>query len=58
LNNTEYKKKLENLREELNNDIIKYFNNENKEKYEDLLAKSRELDDIIVEYIRSYGIKA
>lgn len=58
MNNTEYKKKLENLREELNNDIIKYFNNENKEKYEDLLAKSRELDDIIVEYIRSYGIKA
>lgn len=45
-------KELENLREELNNDIVKYLRHRNKEEYADLLAKSKELDDVIVKYIK------
>lgn len=57
MDNTEYKKKLENLREKLNKDVIEYLDNENKEKYQDLLGKSKELDDVIVKYIKSYDEK-
>lgn len=47
------KEKLENLREKLNEDIIKNIEYKSKEGYENLLATSRELDDVIVDYIKS-----
>lgn len=57
MNNTEYTKELENLRKKLNNDVVKYIEHRNKEEYKDLLAKSKELDEIIVKYIKSFGGK-
>lgn len=47
------KEKLENLREKLNIDILKNIEFNSKEGYESLLATSRELDNIIVDYIKS-----
>lgn len=45
--------KLEKLREKLNIDILKNIDCNSKEGYENLLATSRELDDVIVDYIKS-----
>lgn len=53
LNNAKYEKELEDLREKLNNDVVKYIEHRNKEEYKNLLAKSRELDDAIVKHIKS-----
>lgn len=53
MNTSKDTKELENLREELNRDIVKYLSHRNKEDYADLLAKSKELDDIIVKHIKS-----
>lgn len=47
------KEKLENLREKLNIDIVKNIESNSKEGYESLLAISRELDKVIVDYIKS-----
>lgn len=44
---------LESLRERLNNYIAKNINPFRAEKYENLLAISIELDDVIVNYIKS-----
>lgn len=54
MNNTEYIKELEELREKLNNDVVKYIEHRNKEKYKELLAKSEELDYVIVKYYNSF----
>jgi len=45
--------KLENIREKLNKDIVKNTEYNSKEGYESLLATSRELDNVIVDYIKS-----
>ena len=45
--------KLENLREKLNMDIVKNIECSSKEGYENLLGISRELDAVIVDYIKS-----
>lgn len=47
------KEKLENLREKLNKDIVKNIEYKSKEGYENLLVTSRELDKVIVDYIKS-----
>lgn len=47
------KEKLENLREKLNKDIVKNIELKSKEEYENLLVTSRELDKVIVDYIKS-----
>ncbi|MDU6038652.1 MAG: hypothetical protein E6Y83_09945 [Clostridium butyricum] len=47
------KEKLENLREKLNKDIVKNIEIKSKEGYESLLVTSRELDNVIVDYIKS-----
>lgn len=47
------KEKLENLREKLNKDIVKNIELKSKEGYESLLVISREVDNVIVDYIRS-----
>ncbi|NOW06733.1 hypothetical protein [Clostridium beijerinckii] len=47
------KEKLENLREKLNKDIVKNIEYKSKEEYENLLVTSRELDKVIVDYIKS-----
>ncbi|WP_039657432.1 hypothetical protein [Clostridium tyrobutyricum] len=47
------KEKLENLREKLNIDILKNIECNSKEGFESLLATSRELDNLIVDYIKS-----
>lgn len=47
--------KLENLREKLNHDIIKYINHRDDEDYNNLLTKSEELDDIIVKHMNTYN---
>lgn len=49
------KEKLENLREKLNQNIVKNINCKSKEGCENLLAASKELDDIIVNYIKSFN---
>lgn len=50
-----YKEELENLREKLNKDIIKYVENKSKEEYKILITLSRKLDDVIVSYIKSFN---
>lgn len=45
--------KLESLREKLNKDITKNIEDKSKEEYENLLVTSRELDNVIVDYIKS-----
>lgn len=55
MNNTKYIKELENLREKLNEDIVKWIDYRNKEEYKDLLVKSKELDEVIVKYIKSFN---
>ena len=55
MSNVEYTEELEKLREKLNNDTVKYMENRCEEKYKDLLAKSKELDDVIVKYINSFN---
>ncbi|AJG98205.1 hypothetical protein LF65_01600 [Clostridium beijerinckii] len=52
---SEIKEKLENLREKLNIDIVKNIEYNSKEGYENLLATSRELDDVIINYIKSFN---
>lgn len=44
---------MEKLREKLNKDIVRNLEYKGKEGYESLLATSRELDDVIVDYIKS-----
>lgn len=44
---------LENLREILNKQAIKYMEHTSKEGYKSLIAISRKLDNIIVNYIKS-----
>ncbi|NOW06671.1 sporulation protein Spo0E [Clostridium beijerinckii] len=46
-------RKMEKLREKLNKDIVRNLEYKGKEGYESLLATSRELDDVIVDYIKS-----
>lgn len=46
-------RELENLREKLNKDAVKNIGHISKEKYKDLLAISTQLDDVIVNYIKS-----
>lgn len=55
MNTSKDTKELEKLREELNSDIVKYLRHRNKEDYADLLAKSKELDDIIIKHIKSFN---
>ncbi|KAA8666392.1 Spo0E family sporulation regulatory protein-aspartic acid phosphatase [Clostridium sp. HV4-5-A1G] len=49
------KGKIENLREKLNNDIIKNIEYKDIEKNKDILAASEELDNIIVDYIKNFN---
>ncbi|OOM14638.1 hypothetical protein [Clostridium saccharobutylicum] len=53
MNNAKYEKELEDLREKLNKDVVKYIEHRSKEEYKDLLTKSRELDEAIVKHIKS-----
>ena len=50
------KEELERLREKLNKDVVKNIECKNNEDYEKLLATSRELDNIIINYIKSFNI--
>ncbi|AJH01929.1 hypothetical protein LF65_05412 [Clostridium beijerinckii] len=45
--------KLENLREKLNKDTVRNMEYKSKEGYESLLDISRELDNVIIHYIKS-----
>lgn len=47
------KEELENLREKLNKDVVKKIEDKSKEGYENLLATSRKLDNVIVDYLKS-----
>lgn len=47
------KDKLEDLREKLNKDIGENIEYKSKDGYESLLITSRELDNVIVDYIKS-----
>ena len=49
------KEELERLREKLNKDVVKNIEYKNIEDYESLLATSRELDNIIIDYIKSFN---
>lgn len=49
------KEELERLREKLNKDVVKNIEYKNNEDYESLLATSRELDNIIIDYIKSFN---
>ncbi|RMC96523.1 Spo0E family sporulation regulatory protein-aspartic acid phosphatase [Clostridium autoethanogenum] len=49
------KEKIENLREKLNNDIIKNVECKDIEKNKDILAASEELDNVIVDYIKNFN---
>lgn len=44
---------LENIREKLNKDIIKYMDHTSEEGYGSLIDISRKLDDAIVNYIKN-----
>lgn len=44
---------LENIREKLNKDIIKYIDHNSEEGYKNLIDISRKLDDVIVNYIKN-----
>jgi len=44
---------LENIREKLNKDIIKYMENTSEVGYRSLIDISRKLDAVIVNYIKS-----
>lgn len=46
---------LEKLREKLNNNIVKIIKYMSDEEYENLLAISKKLDEVIVNYIKSNG---
>lgn len=46
-------KELENLREKLNNDFIRYLDDRNEEEYKNLVFTSKELDKLIVDYIKN-----
>lgn len=46
------KERLENLRDELNKDVVKNIKHSNNGKYKRLLAISRKLDDVMVSYIK------
>lgn len=45
--------KLESLREKLNKDIVKNIEYKRKEMDESVLVRTRELDNVIVDYIKS-----
>lgn len=49
---------LENIREKLNKDIIKYMDHTSEEGYGSLIDISRKLDDVIVNYIKSSNNKS
>jgi hypothetical protein len=49
------KEELERLRERLNKDVVKNIEDKNNEDYESLLATSRELDNIIINYIKDFN---
>ncbi|OAA84341.1 Spo0E family sporulation regulatory protein-aspartic acid phosphatase [Clostridium ljungdahlii] len=49
------KEKIENLREKLNNYIIKNVECKDIEKNKDILAASEELDNVIVDYIKNFN---
>ncbi|OAA90755.1 Spo0E family sporulation regulatory protein-aspartic acid phosphatase [Clostridium ljungdahlii] len=49
------KEKIENLREKLNNDIIKNIECKDIERNKDILAASEELDNVIVDYIKNFN---
>lgn|GEM_PF-2345435 len=44
---------LENLRDKINGDIIKNIECQSEDAYENLLVTSRELDNVIVDYMKS-----
>jgi predicted house-cleaning noncanonical NTP pyrophosphatase (MazG superfamily) len=44
---------LENLREKLNKDFVRYIEDRNKEEYKNLLSLSKELDEVIVAYMKN-----
>jgi hypothetical protein len=44
--------KLFSLREKINKDIVKYIENRSTEGYNKLLSMSKDLDEVIVSYIR------
>lgn len=52
-NTNTLKEKLLSLREKLNNEVAKNVRYSNKEEYDNLLAISKKLDDVIVKYIKS-----
>lgn len=48
------KERLENLREKLNDDAVKNIECNREKENESLLVISRELDDVIIDYIKNY----
>ncbi|AZV59102.2 Spo0E family sporulation regulatory protein-aspartic acid phosphatase [Clostridium sp. AWRP] len=49
------KEKIENLREKLNNDIIRNIEHKDIEESKSILATSEELDNVIVDYIKNFN---
>lgn len=45
--------KLENLRDKLNMEAVKILRDSSKEEYKDLVDLSKELDDVIVNFIKN-----